>query len=266
MPETAPLVGAGIYPVRRRSGSMQRVRFRDPAGSVRTGEWTDEGVTFAGRTYDHGSVDVLPPTTPSKVVCIGMNYHDHVEEVGGTVPDRPRIFLKGPNALSAHGDTVRLIDRERVDHEVELGVVIGEQCKDVTEADAMDVVAGFTCVNDISNRTDQGIDEPESDLFRGKAFDNAAPMGPTVASPDEVPADARISLRVNGETRQTSTRDELIFSVPELVAEITAYVTLEPGDVVSTGTPAGVGPLEDGDAVELDIEGLPTLRHDVAAP
>ena len=243
---------------------MQRVRFRDPAGSVRTGEWLGDGVRFGDRTYDHDAVDVLPPTEPSKVVCVGMNYHDHVEEVGGDVPERPRLFLKGPNALSAHGDTVELIDRDRVDHEAEFGVVVGEQCRHVSEADAMEVVAGFTCVNDVSNRTDQGIDQSESDLFRGKAFDNAAPVGPTVATPDEVPDDARIALRVNGETRQESSRSQLIFSVPELVAEITAYVTLEPGDVISTGTPAGVGPLADGDTVEVDVEGIPTLRHGVA--
>ena len=244
---------------------MQHVRFRDPAGSIRRGEWLDDGVRFGDRTYARDEVDVLPPTEPTKVVCVGMNYHDHVEEVGGKVPERPRLFLKAPNALSAHGDTVGLIDRERVDHEAEMGVVIGEQCHHVPEADAMDVVAGFTCVDDISNRTDQGIDEPESDLFRGKAFDNAAPVGPTVATPDEVPADAGISLRVNGETRQASSRSRLIFSVPELVAEITEYVTLDPGDVISTGTPAGVGPLVDGDTVEIDIEGIPTLRHGITA-
>jgi 2-keto-4-pentenoate hydratase/2-oxohepta-3-ene-1,7-dioic acid hydratase in catechol pathway len=243
---------------------MQHVRFRDPAGSVRTGEWLDDGVRFGDRTYDVEAVDVLPPTEPSKIVCVGMNYHDHVEEIGGEIPGRPRLFLKGPNTLSAHGDTVELIDRERVDHEGEFGVVIGEQCRHVPENEAMDVVAGFTCVNDVSNRTDQGIDGSESDLFRGKAFDNAAPIGPTVATPEEVPDDARVVLRVNGDTRQDSSRSQLLFSVPDLVAEITAYVTLEPEDVIATGTPAGVDLLADGDTVEIDVEGIPTLRHDVA--
>ncbi|MFC4360348.1 fumarylacetoacetate hydrolase family protein [Halobium salinum] len=241
---------------------MQHVRFRDPAGAVRTGEWTDEGPAFAGHTYDVDDVDVLPPTTPSKVVCVGLNYADHAEESGMEVPDRPLLFLKPPNALAGHGDSVRLpAGKERVDWEAELGVVIGEQCRHVDEADAMDVVRGYTCVNDISNRDDQ---EVEQNWVRGKAFDGAAPMGPTVATPDEVPDDAGISLRVNGETKQESSRSEFIFSVPELVAEITTYMTLEPGDVISTGTPAGVGALSPGDRVEVDVEGIPTLEHTVA--
>jgi 2-keto-4-pentenoate hydratase/2-oxohepta-3-ene-1,7-dioic acid hydratase in catechol pathway len=150
--------------------------------------------------------------------------------------------------------------KERVDYEAELGVVIGEQCRHVPADEAMGVVAGFTCVNDISNRDDQ---EVEQNWIRGKAFDDSAPLGPVVATPDEVADDARISLRVNGETKQDSSRAEFIFSVPELIEEITAYMTLEPGDVVSTGTPEGVGPLADGDRVEVDVEGIPTLEHDV---
>lgn len=245
---------------------MQRVRFRDPAGSMRIGEWTDSSVRFGTRVYDREAVDISTPTDPSKIICVGLNYRDHIAELDAEPPKRPRLFLKGPNASAGYEDTISLLDRDRIDHEAELGVVVGRQCRRVTEDAAMDVVEGFTCVNDVSNRTDQGIDQAESDLFRGKAFDNAAPMGPTVASPDEVPADADVSLRVNGETRQSSDRSQLVFDVPELIAEITEYVTLEPGDVIATGTPAGVGPLQDGDTVEIDIEGIPTLRHHVSAP
>src|SRR5699024_511056 len=126
-----------------------------------------------------------------------------------------------------------------------------------------DVVRGFTCVDDISNRDDQ---RAEQNWVRGKAFDDAAPMGPLLASPDEVPDDATIELRVNGERRQHSSREEFIFSIPELVAEITTYMTLEPGDVISTGTPAGVGPLADGDQVAVEIEGIGTLSHSVTIP
>jgi len=241
---------------------VQHVRFRDPAGSVRCGEWTDGDVRFAGRTYDVGDVDVLPPVEPSKVVCIGLNYAAHAAEGGFDVPDRPMLFLKAPNALAGHGDTVTLpASRERVDYEAEFGVVIGEQCRNVAAEDAMDVVAGYTAVNDISNRDDQ---EVEQNWVRGKAFDNSAPMGPTVADPEDVPDGAAIELRVNGETKQSSSIDDLIFDVPTLVEEITELVTLERGDVVSTGTPAGIGPLSDGDRVEVDIEGIPTLKHGVA--
>ena len=243
---------------------MQHVRFRDPAGSVRDGEWTDDGVSFADRTYDHDEVDVLPPCEPTKLVCIGRNYAAHAEEFDNELPDRPMLFLKAPNALAGHGDTVTLpAGKERIDHEAELAVVIGEQCRDVDEADAMDVVAGYTAANDLSNRDDQN---EEQNWVRGKAFDNAAPLGPTLATPDEVSDDASIELRVNGETRQSSDITHLGFGVPELIAEITEYLTLEPGDVILTGTPEGVGPLEDGDEVEVDVEGIPTLRHDVRIP
>ena len=243
---------------------MQHVRFRDPAGSVRSGEWTDDGVTAAGETYDHDAVQILPPSEPTKLVCIGRNYAAHAEEFGNEVPERPLLFLKGPNALSAHGDAVTLPGgKERIDHEAELGVVISEQARNVSAAEAMDYVAGYTAANDLSNRDDQ---RQEQNWIRGKAFDNAAPLGPTLATPDEVPDDAAIELRVNGETRQSSSIEHLWFDVPELIAEITSYLTLEPGDVILTGTPEGVGPLEDGDEIEIDIEGIPTLAHSVRIP
>ena len=242
---------------------MRYVRFRDPAGSVRRGELTDDGgVAFGDSSYDASAVDFLPPSTPSKVVCIGRNYADHAAERGEDVPDRPLLFLKPPNTLAGHGDTVTLpAGKERIEHEAELGVVIGEQCRNVDATNAMDVVEGFTCVNDISNRDDQ---RRETNWVRGKAFDGAAPIGPVVADPDHVPADAAIRLWVDGELRQDSTRDRLIFSVPELIEEISAYMTLEPGDVISTGTPEGVGPLTDGDRVEIEIEGIGRLEHGVA--
>jgi 2-keto-4-pentenoate hydratase/2-oxohepta-3-ene-1,7-dioic acid hydratase in catechol pathway len=240
---------------------MRRVRFSDLAGSTRTGIWTDDGIEFGGETYDPNEVDILPPSNPSKIVCIGLNYADHAEEEGMELPDRPMLFLKPPNTVSGHGDTVTLpSEKETVEFEAEFGVVIGEQCRNVPESEAMDVVEGYTCVNDISNRDDQ---RQEQNWIRGKAFDDAAPIGPVIATPDEVPADARIELRLNGETRQESTIDEFIFSVPELIAEITTYMTLEPGDVISTGTTAGVGALSDGDRVAIEIEGIGTLEHGV---
>ena len=240
---------------------MRTVRFRDPAGSTRTGEWTDEGIAAADRTYDESEVEILPPCDPSKIVCVGLNYADHAAERNKDVPERPLLFLKPPNALSAHGDTVPLpAGKERVDHEAELAVVIGEQARNVSAEEAMNYVAGFTCMDDVSNRDDQ---DREQNWVRGKAFDNSAPLGPVLATPDEVPDDASVELRVNGETRQVSSREEFIFSVPELIEEITTYLTLEPGDVISTGTPGGVAPLEDGDEVEVEVEGVGVLRHGV---
>jgi 2-keto-4-pentenoate hydratase/2-oxohepta-3-ene-1,7-dioic acid hydratase in catechol pathway len=242
---------------------MRRVRFEDPAGSVRTGEWGNDGIGFAGRTYDPTEVNVLPPVEPTKIVCVGLNYSDHAEETDSEIPDRPLLFLKTPNALAGHGDTIALPEgKERTDHEAELGVVIGRQCRNVPADRAMEVVAGYTCVDDLSNRDDQRV---EQNWVRGKSFDNSAPIGPVVASPDLVPEDAEISLRVNGELKQHSSIDNLIFPVPELIREITELITLEPGDVIATGTPAGISPLSDGDSVEVEIEGVGRLEHGVAA-
>jgi len=257
---------------------MKRVRFRDTAGNVRGGRWTVEDgepvvtaaagpygrIAFGDESYDPDEVDILPPCEPTKVVCIGRNYADHAEEMDSDLPDRPMLFLKAPNAVASHGKHLTMPSgKERIDYEAELGVVIGEQCRNVSESGAMDVVAGYTCVNDISNRDDQ---RREQNWVRGKAFDNACPIGPLVATPEHVPEDASIELRLNGETKQSSSREHLIFSMPELIAEITSYMTLEPGDVIATGTPEGVGPMEDGDEVEVEIEGIGTLKHSVKIP
>ena len=247
---------------------MHHVRFRDPAGSIREGTYDPETdtVAFGGEAYalDDPAIDVLPPAEPTKIVCIGRNYADHAAERGGEVPDRPLLFLKPPNALAGHGDEITVpAGKDRIDWEAEIAVVIGEQCKDVDADDAMDVVAGFTCMNDVSNRDDQ---DREQNWVRGKAFDGAAPLGPVLATPDEVPSDASVELRVNGETKQSSDRSHLMFDVPTLIEEITTYLTLEPGDVISTGTPEGVGALSDGDTVEVEIEGVGTLEHDVRIP
>ena len=242
---------------------MHLIRFRDPAGSVREGRVVDDRVVFGDRTYPFDAVDVIAPCEPTKIVCVGLNYADHADEQGKAVPDRPLLFLKPPNTVANPEDTLELLADRQLDYEAELGVVIGQQCRNVDEADAMDVVAGFTCVNDVSNRDDQAV---ETNWVRGKAFDDAAPLGPAIATPEAVPEDAAIRCRVNGDLRQDSSRDQFIFSVPELIAEITSYMTLEPGDVVSTGTPEGVGPLADGDTVEVEIEGIGTLENDVRIP
>ncbi|ELZ03800.1 fumarylacetoacetate hydrolase family protein [Natrialba aegyptia] len=245
---------------------MKYVRFRDPAGAVRRGEFESGHVHFANESYslDSDEIDVLPPCEPSKIVCIGRNYADHADEMGSDLPDRPMLFLKPPNALAGHGDTVTVpAGKDRIDYEAELGVVIGTQCRHVSQADAMDVVEGITCMNDVSNREDQ---RQEQNWVRGKAFDGSAPLGPVLATPDEVPDDARVQSRVNGEVKQDGSRDQLIFPIPELIAEITTHLTLEPGDVIATGTPEGVGPLSDGDAVEIEVEGVGTLEHTVRIP
>jgi len=254
---------------------MRLLRFRDPDGDVRYGELVDGETIEAdpkrvGRvsdeieTFDPASVDVLPPCEPTKIVCVGRNYAKHAAELGNEVPDRPLLFLKPPNVIASQGDEIELPSgKERIEHEAELGVVIGERCRDVSAADFEDVIAGYTCVNDISNRDDQRV---ETNWVRGKAFDNAAPIGPVIASPEDVPEDAAVRCRVNGELRQDAPRSRFIFSIPELIEEITAYMTLEPGDVIATGTPEGVGPLTDGDTVEVEVEGVGVLENTVRIP
>jgi 2-keto-4-pentenoate hydratase/2-oxohepta-3-ene-1,7-dioic acid hydratase in catechol pathway len=249
---------------------MRLARFRDGDGNVHRGELhgdleaDDAELTADGGTFAAANVELLAPCEPSKLVCVGRNYADHAAEMDSDVPDRPLLFLKPPNAVAAHGERVTMPSgKERIDHEAELAVVVGERATDVSAADAMDHVEGFTCLNDLSNRDDQNR---EQNWVRGKAFDQSAPVGPVVATPDEVPDDAFVRARVDGERRQDGSREQFVFSVPDLLAEITAYVTLEPGDVVATGTPAGVGPLADGDVVEIEVEGVGTLRNEVHIP
>lgn len=245
---------------------MKRVRFMDPTGTIRYGEWNRGQIRFGRREFTLDEINILPPSTPSKVIGVGLNYHDHAAELDLAVPDRPVLFLIGSNSLAGHRSAIPLPNVEdRFEHEAELGIIIGEQCQGVSVEDAKGVIAGFTCVNDISNRTEQ-FHQSQQDLFRGKAFDNSTPIGPVLAPPNEVPADATIQLRVNGRIRQDSSRKEMIFNVSELVAQISKHLTLESGDIISTGTPSGVGSLQTGDRVEVEIEGIGILEHTIQSP
>ena len=170
---------------------MRIVRFRDPAGNVRRGEWTGKPgeeiaarenyggrLAFGDETFSPEDVEVLPPCDPSKIVCIGRNYADHAAEMGNEIPERPLLFLKTPNCVAAHGETVELLPgKERIDYEAEFAVVISDRARNVKAKHAMDYVAGYTCMNDISNRDDQ---EVETNWVRGKAFDDSALMQPQI--------------------------------------------------------------------------------------
>lgn len=235
----------------------KKIRFVDKAGYERDGVLKDEEIFFADETYDMGDVSILPPSDPSKIICIGRNYEDHARETGSEIPDRPLLFLKAPNAVMGHKDTIPLLqDKERIDYEAELAVIIDEQCKNVSVEDADQYIKGYTCFNDVSNRDDQ---RKEKNWVRGKAFDYSAPMGPVLATPDELPEDAKIQLIHNGDVKQNSKISNMHFTVPELISEISSYLTLEPGDVIATGTPASVGPIKSGDEVEVYIEGIGRL-------
>jgi 2-keto-4-pentenoate hydratase/2-oxohepta-3-ene-1,7-dioic acid hydratase in catechol pathway len=219
------------------------------------------------------AVKLLPPIPdPEKIVCIGLNYRKHAAEVGvdiDALPDVPTIFAKYANALVADGATVKA-PTAKTDFEAEVAFVVGKRAKDVGEAEALDHVAGYTLLNDLSARDLQGA-TPQ--WMPGKVFDGSAPCGPYLVTPDEAgpPDQIAISLTLNGEEMQNGATDDLIFSIPQLVAQLSKLMTLEPGDVVSTGTPEGVGMgrkprvwLADGDEIVISSPTLGRLTTRIA--
>ena len=203
------------------------------------------------------------PIKPSKILCIGRNYAEHAKELGNDVPAQPLVFMKPPSALIADGEAIVLPRvSERVDYEGELAVVIGKRCRNVAEADAMAVVAGYTIMNDVTARD---LQKADGQWTRAKGFDTFAPCGPVVVE-DLDPRDLLLQTRVNGKVVQDGRTSQLIFPIPRLIAYISGIMTLEVGDLISTGTPSGVGPLSAGDVVEVTIEGIGTLRNPVVGP
>jgi 2-keto-4-pentenoate hydratase/2-oxohepta-3-ene-1,7-dioic acid hydratase in catechol pathway len=222
---------------------------------------------FTGARHPLSSVRLLAPTLPSKVVCIGKNYADHAAEMGGEVPASPVVFLKPSTSVVGPGDTVRLPrDSDRVDHEAELAVVIGRLCRDVPRERAYDVVLGYTAANDVTARDHQQAD---GQWTRGKSHDTFCPIGPWVETELDV-RDLAVQCRVThgdgeDELRQDGRTAQLLHDVPAVIEWVTAFMTLLPGDVILTGTPAGVGPLVAGDTVDVVVEGIGTLSNPVAA-
>jgi len=222
-------------------------------------------------TFDRSEVIIGPPVPgPGKIICIGLNYRDHAEESGMSIPTSPIIFSKFSTSVIGAGDAIRIPKgSEQVDYEAELAFVIGRTAKNVTAANAMKHVFGYTNFNDVSARDFQFAD---GQWQRGKSCDTFSPMGEFVATPDEIgdPHDLKIQFRLNGETLQNSNTGQLIFKIPELIEFLSASITLEPGDVVATGTPPGVGfarkpPifLKAGDVAEVEIQGLGVLSNPV---
>ncbi len=222
---------------------------------------------FTGARHPLPSVRLLAPTLPSKVVCIGKNYADHIAEMGGGTPAAPVVFLKPSTSVIGPGDAVRLPrDSDRVDHEAELAVVIGRLCRDVPRERAYDVVLGYSAANDVTARDQQQAD---GQWTRGKGHDTFCPVGPWIETELDV-RDLAVQCRVahaggEDELRQDGRTAQLLHDVPAVIAWITAFMTLLPGDVVLTGTPAGVGPLVDGDTVDVVVEGIGTLTNPVVA-
>jgi 2-keto-4-pentenoate hydratase/2-oxohepta-3-ene-1,7-dioic acid hydratase in catechol pathway len=221
------------------------------------GDWR-KGSAIAANGYP-----LLAPVTPSKIVAIGRNYRDHAAELNNPVPAEPLIFLKPPSAIVGPGEPIVIPEGiGRVDHEAELGLVIGARARHVKEQDASKYVFGFTCVNDVTARD---VQKRDIQFTRGKGFDTFAPIGPCLVSGLDYRAADGILVEgyVNGERRQSGSTKSLIFSIDHLIAFVSAVMTLLPGDVISTGTPAGVGPLKPGDRVTVKVAGVGELSNPV---
>lgn len=208
--------------------------------------------------HDIDEVDLLAPVLPTKIIAVARNYAEHAAEMGGTVPAEPVIFLKPSTSVIGPEGIIRLPAQSRhVEHEAELAVVIGRLCKDVPLERVPEVVLGYTCANDVTARDLQAGD---GQWGRAKGFDTFCPLGPWIET-DLDPADLALICEVNEQVRQDGNTADMVRSVPELVAWISSVMTLVPGDVILTGTPAGVGPLRNGDTVTVTIEGIGTLDN-----
>jgi len=262
------------------------IRFQDEAGEEHFGAFTDVTETAArvarrggdGRlklTNEVVSVDLLlPPLEPPAIFCVGLNYLDHAKEVGMELPRTPIVFMKAINALTGHNSAIVIpavaADPPEVDYEAELGVVIGRPAKNVSEADAMQYVLGYTIANDVTARRWQGK-KGGGQWVRSKSFDTFLPLGPYLIPAADVPNPAALSIRtwVNDTLVQDGSTSQMIFSIPRLIAFLSQDTTLLPGTLILTGTPAGVGYVRNnflaaGDVVRITIDGLGTLRNPVA--
>ena len=200
---------------------------------------------------------------PGKIVCVGRNYVEHAAELGNVVPERPLLFMKPPSAVIDGGDPIVIpAVSQRVEHEGEIGVIIGETLKAVGEDDAVAGIEGIVCVNDVTARDLQKID---GQWTRAKGFDTFCPVGPRIVPPADLPDldTLEVFCRVNGAVRQHGCAADMAFKIPAIVSYISHIMTLEQGDLVATGTPAGVGPLVPGDVVEVEIPGVGVLRNPV---
>jgi 2-keto-4-pentenoate hydratase/2-oxohepta-3-ene-1,7-dioic acid hydratase in catechol pathway len=205
--------------------------------------------------------DILAPVLPSKIVAVGLNYKDHAAEQGKPLPGEPMIFLKPPTAVIGPGEAIVLPDGAgRIDYEAEVGVVIGRRAARVPEREAAAYVFGLTCVNDVTARE---LQKKDVQYTRAKGFDTFAPLGPCIAAGLDYRGGLAVEGWVNGTRRQVSSTRELIFSIDRLIAFVSSVMTLLPGDVISTGTPAGIGPLAPGDRVTIKVEGVGELTNPV---
>lgn len=221
--------------------------------------WSTKRWEKTGKSFAAASVKLLAPVTPSKIVCVGRNYAAHAAELGNEVPKEPLIFLKPPSSIIGPGEPILLPKySSKVEHEGELGLVVGKHASHLTDSeDSLSYLCGYTCVNDVTARD---LQKADVQFTRAKGFDTFCPVGPHIETQLN-PADVLVECRVNGATRQSGRTSLMIYSVAFLVRWISRMMTLEPGDLIATGTPSGVGPLVAGDTAEVAVEGIGVLSN-----
>jgi 2-keto-4-pentenoate hydratase/2-oxohepta-3-ene-1,7-dioic acid hydratase in catechol pathway len=254
---------------------MRLVRFRHgdriATGAIQPGSDTIQviaGTFFQDPlpTGDEIAIDdvmLLAPVLPSKLVCVGKNYAAHAAEFGMDVPEEPLLFLKPSTAVIGPGDAIRLLPiNRRTDYEGELAVVMGRLAHNVRAEDASRFILGFTCANDVTLRD---LQRPDDQWTRAKGFDGSCPLGPWIETSVD-PTDAIVETRLNGDVVQHASTSDMVFGVAELIEYVTTFMTMLPGDVLLTGTPEGVGRIQAGDTVEVEVDGVGTLRNEVSGP
>jgi len=225
--------------------------------------WSIEGnlygnYSLSNKSLNLNEVQLLAPCEPTKVICIGLNYHDHAKEMNLPIPKEPIIFLKPPSSITGPGTNIVYPSQcTRLDYEAELAIVMGSVTKNIEPEDAMDNVLGYTCSNDVTARN---LQPKDGQWAMAKSFDTFCPIGPYIAT-DVSASDLNIKLMLNGEVKQNSNASQMIFSVPFLVSYLSKIMTIFPGDVILTGTPPGVGPMEPGDVVTIEIENIGKLTN-----
>jgi 2-keto-4-pentenoate hydratase/2-oxohepta-3-ene-1,7-dioic acid hydratase in catechol pathway len=246
--------------------SLLKPRFarieNDRVYPLEEGKWFDDANFLAhSRSLPLAEVDLIAPVVPSKIVCVGRNYLEHAVELGNKMPDEPLLFLKAPSAVIGSGEKIVLPPQsQQVEHEGELGVVIAKHARKLSDdEDPLTYVLGYTCVNDVTARD---LQRKDVQFTRAKSFDTFCPVGPWIITNLD-PANTSVTTRVNGAVKQLGHTSEMAFAVPFLIKYISGIMTLNPGDLIVTGTPAGVSRLQSGDIVEVEVEGVGTLSNPV---
>ncbi|HSW58397.1 MAG TPA: fumarylacetoacetate hydrolase family protein [Dehalococcoidales bacterium] len=244
-------------------GILENGKIRSLSGSLSKIGDSLNSLKYGKEVYAEEEAVLLSPCLPSKLVCLGVNYRPHAQEMGSSLPAKPLIFLKPPTCVIGHEESI-VLPRGwmRVDYEAELAVVIGKKARYVSEEESTGYILGYTCFNDVTERVAQ---KEDGQWTRGKGYDTFGPLGPWIET-ELNPANLKLEAYLNGQVCQSAYTSEMVFGIPKMISFISSVMTLWPGDVIATGTPSGIGAMKSGDIVEVRIEGIGTLRNYVVEP